>query len=86
MAVEVNPTGDASIARFTFEARPANGPPELTGNFLAIGTRLAVEPMVPVVTPPVPKSRKPEPPPTTMKTLLRTLASGVGNLRRQRRK
>jgi len=51
MAAEVDATGNAITAPFTFEARAADGTVPFSGQFLALGTRLEVMPMVPLGTP-----------------------------------
>jgi hypothetical protein len=51
MAAEVDETGNAITAPFTFEARAADGTVPFSGQFLALGTRLEVMPMVPLGTP-----------------------------------
>ena len=51
MAAEVDATGNTITAPFTFEARAADGSVPFSGQFLALGTRLEVMPMVPLGTP-----------------------------------
>jgi hypothetical protein len=51
MAAEVDETGNAIAAPYTFEARAADGTVPFSGQFLALGTRLEVMPMVPLRTP-----------------------------------
>ena len=51
MAAEVDATGNALTAPFTFEAHAADGTVPFSGQFLALGTRLEVMPMVPLGTP-----------------------------------
>jgi hypothetical protein len=50
-AVTVAEAGDAFTAPFTYEVRAPDGTLVLTGTAMATGTRLAIEPMVPLGTP-----------------------------------
>ena len=51
MAAEVDATGNTITAPYTFVARAADGTVPFSGQFLALGTRLEVMPMVPLGTP-----------------------------------
>ena len=51
LAAEVDETGNSITAPFTFQARDAAGTVVYEGEFLAIGTRIDVVPMVPLGTP-----------------------------------
>jgi len=51
LAAEVDEAGETITAPFTFEVLDATGATVFTGDFEAIGTRIAVEPMVPFGTP-----------------------------------
>ncbi len=51
MAAKVDDAGNAINAPFSFEARAADGTVPFSGQFLALGTRLEVMPMVPLGTP-----------------------------------
>jgi hypothetical protein len=51
LAAEVDETGNSITAPFTFEARNTDGEVVFAGEFLAIGTRIDVVPMVPLGTP-----------------------------------
>ena len=51
LAAEVDETGNSITAPFTFQARDAAGTVVFEGQFLAIGTRIDVVPMVPLGTP-----------------------------------
>ena len=52
LAAELDETGNAMTAPFTFEARKPDGTIDFAGQFLAHGTRLEVAPMVPLETAP----------------------------------
>jgi hypothetical protein len=51
LEAEVDASGDMTTAPFTFEIKDTNGNVVFGGNAEARGTRIAVEPMVPVGTP-----------------------------------
>ena len=51
LAAEVDETGNSITAPFTVEARNADGEVVFAGQFLALGTRIDVVPMVPLGTP-----------------------------------
>ena len=51
LTAEVDETGNGITAPFTFEARNPDGEVVFAGEFLALGTRIDVVPMVPLGTP-----------------------------------